>query len=60
LALVITRFPTVDAIELPVLAETDAVVRVAKGTVMIAGTAYLRLIANNAAKLFVGHALNAS
>jgi hypothetical protein len=27
---------------------------------MIAGTAFLRLVTDNAAKLFVGHALNAS
>ena len=60
LALVIARFPAVGAIELPVLAETDTEVRVAKGTVMIAVTAYLRLIAHNAAKLSVGHGLNAS
>jgi len=60
LSLVIARFPTVDAIELPVLAETNPVVGVAKGTVTIAGAALLRLIAHNAAEFFVDHRLNPS
>jgi hypothetical protein len=60
LAPVIASFPAVDAIKLPVLAETDTGIRVAKGTVTIAGAGLLGVITDNASELSVEHRLNAS
>jgi hypothetical protein len=55
LGFVATGLPAISTVELAVLGEAKAVIRLAQGAILNARAALLRLVADNATKFFVGH-----